>query len=105
MKARIFTKFETYVNKIGLDNQIFYRKDPCTHTHVRAVNARARQNIWGPEEILSQNKMLVKNKICTNLRSDKNLGSKNDFGSKENFESKRIFWFKNKRNWVQQIFV
>ena len=39
-KARIFTKFKSYLHKIKGDHQIYFSKDPCTHTHARTVNAR-----------------------------------------------------------------
>ena len=51
-KALIFTKFETYAHKIRFDYQIFFRKDPCMHMCVRAVNTGAsdktslRKKIW-----------------------------------------------------------
>ena len=41
-KAPISMKFETYIYKIVGNYQMIFRKDPCTHTPTRAINARAR---------------------------------------------------------------
>ena len=41
-EAQILTKFDTFIYKIVKNHQMIFRKDPCTHTPTRAVNARAR---------------------------------------------------------------
>ena len=32
MKAQIFMKFETYIHMLVKNNQMIFRKDPCTDT-------------------------------------------------------------------------
>ena len=88
-KARIFAKFETYVHKMGLYHQIFFRKDPCTHTRVRVINARthvlsrARAHVyglyaghtglWSIRGVILKSKTFFRKDQCTQTRVRQNI--------------------------------
>ena len=65
MKASIFMKFETYINKIVKKYQMIFRKDPCKDACTRGVNVRA--HVLSRRNARAHVYAFVRVRVCTDL--------------------------------------